>query len=90
MNDVLLPQVSNNCRFCSFNQWMPAGVRVLNAAVNYNPFSVNIGGTNVAANLDQGNITRYVQVNQGFRARSLSPVPTDIFICKSRFISEMA
>ena len=77
MNDVLLPQVNNNCRFCNFNQWMPAGVRVLNAAVNYNPFSVTIGNTNVASSLDQGAITRYSQVNQGYQTVTLSGAAYD-------------
>lgn len=88
MNDVLLPQVSNNCRFCNFNQWMPAGVRVLNAAVNYNPFSVSIGNTNIATNLDQGAITRYNQVNQGYQTVTLSGPNGYIYVQKQVYIGD--
>lgn len=88
MNDVLLPQVNNNCRFCNFTQWIPAGVRVLNAAVNYNPFSVRIGGTNVAANLDQGNITRYAQVNQGYQTVTVSGSNGYIYLQKQIYIGD--
>ena len=88
MNDVLLPQVNNNCRFCNFNQWMPAGVRVLNAAVNYNPFSVTIGNTNVASSLDQGAITRYSQVNQGYQTVTLSGANGYVYVQKPVYIGD--
>ncbi len=88
MNDVLLPQVNSNCRFCNFNQWMPAGVRVLNAAVNYNPFSVSIGNTTVATSLDQGSITRYSQVNQGYQTVTLSGSNGYIYVQKQMYIGD--
>ena len=88
MNDVLLPQVNNNCRFCNFNQWMPAGVRVLNAAVNYNPFSVTIGNTNMASSLDQGSITRYSQINQGYQTITLSGSNGYVYLQKSVYIGD--
>lgn len=88
MNDVLLPQVNSNCRFCNFNQWMPAGVRVLNAAVNYDPFSVTIGNNNIATNLDQGSITRYNQVNQGYQTVTLSGSNGYIYVQKQVYIGD--
>ncbi len=88
MNDVLLPQVNNNCRFCNFNQWMPAGVRILNAAVNYNPFSVSVGNVNMATNLDQGAITRYSQINQGYQTVTLSGSNGYIYLQKSVYIGD--
>ena len=72
MNDVLLPQTNRNCRFCNFNQWMPAGVRVLNAAVNYNPFSV----------------TRYSQVNQGYQTVTLSGANGYIYLQKQVYVGD--
>lgn len=88
MNDVLIAQQANNCRFCNFNQWMPAGVRVLNAAVNYNPFSVTIGNTTVASGLDQGQITRYNQINQGFQTVTLTGPNGYIYVQKQMFIGD--
>lgn len=88
MNDVLLPQTNRNCRFCNFNQWMPAGVRVLNAAVNYNPFSVSVGNTNMASSLDQGAITRYSQVNQGYQTVTLSGANGYIYLQKQVYIGD--
>lgn len=88
MNDVLLPQTSSNCRFCNFNQWIPAGVRVLNAAVNYNPFSVTVGNTNMATSLDQGSITRYSQMNQGYQTVTLSGSNGYIYLQKPVYIGD--
>lgn len=88
MNDVLLPQTSHNCRFCNFNQWMPAGIRVLNAAVNYNPFSVSIGSNTIASSLDQGSITRYNQVNQGYQTITLSGPNGYIYVQKQVYIGD--
>ena len=88
MNDVLLPQAGSNCRFCNFNQWIPAGVRVLNATVNYNPFSVSIGNTNMATSLDQGSITRYSQINQGYQTVTLSGSNGYIYLQKPVYIGD--
>lgn len=89
MNDVLLPQVNNNCRFCNFNQWMPAGVRVLNAAVNYNPFSVTIGNTNMASSLIKALSPVIARSIRDIKP-SLYPAPMAMFICKNQFILVMA
>lgn len=88
MYDALVAQQTNNCRFCNFNQWMPAGVRVLNAAVNYNPFSVSIGNVTVASSLDQGQITRYNQMNQGFQTVTVMGPNGYIYVQKQVFVGD--
>lgn len=88
MNEILYPPQFGGCLFCSPNQWMPAGVRFLNAAVNYNPFAVSINNRTVSGSLDQGEITRYAQVNPGYQTVTLTSANGYIYLQKPVYIGD--
>ncbi len=76
------------CLSCSSNQWVGAGVRVLNAAVNYNPFTVRIDNRVFQSNLSQGEITQYGRVNQGYHTVSLTGSGGYVYLQKQVYIGD--
>lgn len=76
------------CVFCNNNQWIQGGIRLLNAATGYNPFSILIDGRPAARGLSFPEITQYRQISQGYHMFTVRGTNGYIYVRKSLFVGD--
>ncbi len=82
------PGVGAPCIFCNNNQWVRGAVRLLNAAVGYNPFTVLMDGRIAYTGLDSPEITGYRQVTQGYHTFTVIDSNRYIYLQKSIYVGD--
>jgi len=85
---VVPVSVGRPCFSCTSNQWMPAAVRFLNAAVNYNPFTIRVNNQTVQNSLAQGGITQYSRYNPGYYTVTVAGSNGYIYLQKQVYIGD--
>lgn len=76
------------CVFCNNNQWVRAGIRLLNAATGYNAFSVYIDNRLVYSGLSFPQITQYRQISQGYHTFSVTGSNGYTYVRKSMYVGD--
>lgn len=76
------------CVFCNNNQWLRAGIRLLNAATGYSAFSVYIDNRLVYSGLSFPQITQYRQISQGYHTFSVTGSNGYTYVRKSMYVGD--
>lgn len=76
------------CLFCNNNQWIRGGIRLLNAATGYNPFTVLIDGQPVSRRLSFPEITQYRQISQGYHVFTVMGTNGYTYVRKSLYVGD--
>ena len=76
------------CVFCNNNQWIRGGIRLLNAATGYNPFTVYIDNRAVFSGLDFSEVTQYRQLSQGYHTFSIMGSNGYVYLRKSMYVGD--
>ena len=74
--------------FCNNNQWIRGGIRLLNAATGYNPFTVYIDNQAVFSGLDFSEVTQYRQLSQGYHTFSIMGSNGYVYLRKSMYVGD--
>ena len=78
---TIFPGIGFPCYNCTTSSSL-GRVRILNASSGYPPFNVSLGNWRIGEQLDNGDITSYVQASSGFQAVTVSGTNGYIYIQK--------
>lgn len=76
------------CIFCGNNQWQRGAVRMINAAVGYNAFTVYIDNNLAFSGLNFAEVTQYRQISQGNHRITVMASNGFVFLRKSVYIGD--
>lgn len=88
INPPFIPNPGIPCIFCNNNQWIRGGIRLLNAATGYNPFTVFINNRQVSTGLNFSEITQYRQIPQGYHSFTITGPNGYVYLRKSIYIGD--
>lgn len=78
---TIFPGIGFPCYNCTTSSSL-GRVRILNASSGYPPFNVSLGNWRIGEQLDNGNLTSYVQASSGFQTVTVSGTNGYIYIQK--------
>ena len=78
---TIFPGIGFPCYNCTTSSSL-GRVRILNASSGYPPFNVSLGNWSIGEQLDNGDITSYVQASSGFQTVTVSGTNGYIYIQK--------
>ena len=78
---TIFPGIGFPCYNCTTSSSL-GRVRILNASSGYPPFNVSLGNWRIGEQLDNGDITSYVQASSGFQTVTVSGTNGYIYIQK--------
>ena len=78
---TIFPGIGFPCYNCTTSSSL-GRVRILNASSGYPPFNVSLGNWRIGEQLDNGDITSYVQASSGFQTVTVSGTDGYIYIQK--------
>ena len=78
---TIFPGIGFPCYNCTTSSSL-GRVRILNASSGYPPFNVSLGNWRIGEQLDNGDLTSYVQASSGFQTVTVSGTNSYIYIQK--------